>query len=269
MTAFANHTFIELRSSLRNRQLLFLTYAFPLAFYALLGLIMTKINPTFTATMIPAMVIFAAMIGTMMGLPDPLVTARDAGILRSYKIHGVPAFNILTASILTAFLHIAIVTVAVTATATPLFGAPPPLNWGWFVAITIAVTLAHAGLGVLIGVVSSSSRATLLWSQLVFLPSMLLAGLMVPFSVLPAQAQAFARLLPATYAMNAYTGLAYGLEPAFDPWISVLILLAGGLLALALALVLFNWDRQNRTARLRPVFGLLALLPYVAGVILL
>ncbi len=138
MTAFANHTWIELRSSLRNRQLLFLTYAFPLGFYAMMGLIMTQINPLFTATMIPAMVIFAVMIATLMGLPDPLVTARDAGILRSYKIHGVPALNILSAPTLTTFLHLAVVTVIILATATPLFDAPAPADWGWFVA-------GHAG----------------------------------------------------------------------------------------------------------------------------
>lgn len=269
MTALTNYTWIELRSSLRNRQLLFLTYAFPLAFYALMGLIMTQINPLFTETMIPAMVIFAVMIATLMGLPDPLVTARDAGIFRSYKIHGVPALHILTAPTLTTFLHLAIVTAIILTTATPLFAAPAPLHWGWFLAVTMAATLAHAGLGVLIGVVSASSRATLLWSQLIFLPSMLVGGLMMPFTFLPAQAQTLARLLPATHAMNAYNSLAYGVEPAFSPAASLVVLLLGGLLAFGLAALLFTWDRQNRTAQLHPAFALLALLPYVAAVILL
>lgn len=269
MTAFANHTFIELRSSLRNRQLLFLTYAFPLAFYAMLGLIMTQINPLFTATMIPAMVIFSALIGTLMGLPDPLVNARDAGIFRSFKIGGVPVRNILTVPTLTTYLHVLVVTVIILATATPLFGAPLPSNWGWFVLITLAAILAFAGLGVLIGVVSSSSRATLLWSQLIFLPSMLLSGLMMPFGVLPPGAQTVARLFPATYAMDAYTGLAYGAEAAFNPIVAVLLLVIGGLLAMILAVLLFNWDRNNRTARLHPAFGLLAAAPYVLGMLLL
>ncbi len=213
MTAFAHHTWIELRSSLRNRQLLFLTFAFPLAFYALMGLIMTQINPMFTDTMIPAMVIFAVMIATLLGLPDPLVTARDAGIFRSYKIHGVPALNALAAPTVTTFLHLAIVAAIILMTATPLFAAPAPLSWGWFLVVTGAATLAHVGLGVLIGVVSSSSRATLLWSQLIFLPSMLVGGLMIPLGLLPAQAQTLARLLPATHAMNAYNGLSARLRP--------------------------------------------------------
>lgn len=269
MTAFVNHTWIELRSSLRNRQLLFLTYAFPLAFYAMMGLIMTRINPMFTATMIPAMAIFAVMIATLMGLPDPLVTARDAGIFRSYKIHGVPALNILSAPTLTTFVHLLIVTLIILLTATPLFAAPAPVNWGWFALVTLATVVAFTGLGVLIGVVASNSRATLLWSQLIFLPSMLIAGLMMPLAILPPGAQTLARLLPATHAMNAYTGLAYGLAPAFSPTASLAILLAGGLLAYALAALLFNWDRQNRTARLHPATALLAALPYVAGMALL
>jgi ABC-2 type transport system permease protein len=267
MTAFANHTWIELRSSLRNRQLLFLTYAFPLAFYAMMGLIMTQINPLFTEAMIPAMAIFAIMIATLMTLPDPLVTARDAGIFRSYKIHGVPALNILSAPTLTTFLHLLVVMLIILATATPLFDAPAPANWGWFALVTLCTVAAFAGLGVLIGVVSSTSRATLLWSQLIFLPSMLISGLMMPFAFLPAGAQVVARLLPTTYAMNAYNGLAYGAATPFSAAASVVILLAGGLLAFGLAGLLFNWDRQNRTARLHPVFGLLALLPYVAGML--
>ncbi len=269
MTAFANHTWIELRSSLRNRQLLFLTYAFPLVFYAMMGLIMTQINPLFTATMIPAMVIFAVMIATLMTLPDPLVAARDAGILRSYKIHGVPALNILSAPTLTTFLHLAVVTAIILLTATPFFDAPAPGNWGWFLVVTLATVVAFTGLGVLIGVVSSNSRATLLWSQLIFLPSMLIGGLMMPFDFLPPGAQTVARLLPATHAMNAYNGLAYGLETPFSATASLAILLTGGVLAFVLAILLFNWDRQNRTARLHPAFALLAMLPYVASVVLL
>ncbi len=269
MTAFANHTWIELRSSLRNRQLLFLTYAFPLAFYAMMGLIMTQINPLFTATMIPAMVIFAVMIATLMTLPDPLVTARDAGIFRSYKIHGVPALNVLSAPTLTTFLHLLIVTLIILLTATPLFDAPAPGNWGWFALVTLATVVSFTGLGVLIGVVSSNSRATLLWAQLIFLPSMLISGLMMPFSMLPPGAQTVARLLPATYAMDAYGGLAYGAEMPFSAGASVIILLAGGVLAFALAALLFNWDRQNRTARLHPATALLAMAPYVVGAVLL
>jgi hypothetical protein len=77
-----------------------------------------------------------------------------------------------------------------------------------------------------------------------------------------------AQLLPATQAMNAFRGLAQNLTTDFNPLGSLLILLSSGLLAFALALYLFNWDRRNTTQRGHPLLALLVLLPYVIGILL-
>jgi len=131
------------------------------------------------------------------------------------------------------------------------------------------MAFACAGLGLLIGVISPSSRITVLWSQLIFLPSMLLGGMMLPYSMLPETVRKIAQLLPATQAMNAFRGLAQGLTADFDPWGSLIVLLASGVLAFGLAIYLFNWDRRNTTQRGHPLLALLALLPYAVGMILL
>jgi hypothetical protein len=69
--------------------------------------------------------------------------------------------------------------------------------------------------------------------------------------------------------MNAFRGLAQDLAPDFDPVGSLIILLAGGVLAFGLAIYLFNWDRHNTTQRGHPLLALLALLPYAVGIFLL
>ncbi len=127
--------------------------------------------------------------------------------------------------------------------------------------------MAAAGLGVLIGVVSPNSRATILLSQLLFLPSMLIGGLMLPYSMLPRAAQMAARLLPSTHAMNAFKGLAMGQTADFSPWGAVAVLLTGGVLAFALAYLLFRWDSQHTTRRVPAAAGLLALLPYALSIL--
>jgi len=228
MTAFTNHFTFEFRTGIRNRSLLLLNYLFPLVFYLMMGFVMTGINPLFRDILLPGMVVFAIYSAAILGLPDPLVQARDSGIFRSYNINGVPKLNILSIPALTTSLHLVIVTVLITFSAPLLFDAPAPVNWGNFVIVFLATLFAAAGLGVLIGVVSPNSRSTILLSQLLFLPSMLIGGLMLPYSMLPRAAQIIAQLLPSTHAMNAFKGLAMGQAADFWPWGSVIVLLAGG-----------------------------------------
>ncbi len=232
MNAFSQHFKFEFLTGIRNRTLLMLNYLFPLGFYLMMGFIMAEINPTFKDVLVPAMTAFAILAATLLGIPDPLVNAREKGIYRSYKINGVPKSSILIISILTTMVHLTIMGVIIASTAPILFGAPSPANWGNFVLVFMALAFASSGLSVLIGVISSNSRITVLWSQVIFLPSMLIGGLMFPFSMLPPAAQKFALMLPATHAMNAFNGLAMETGADFNAWLSVGILFLGGLMAL-------------------------------------
>lgn len=268
MNAFVHHFSFEFRSGIRHKQLLLMNYLFPLGFYLLMGFVMAEINPPFRENIIPAMIVFGVLAATLLGIPDPLVNARENGVFRSYKINGIPSTSILIIPALTTSLHMSIVAAIITATGSFLFEAPLPVNWFLFVLVFLAVAFACAGLSILIGVVSPSSRMTVLWSQIIFVPSMLLGGLMLPYSLLPEIAGKFAQLLPATHAMNAFDGLAMGRVAPFSPWASVTMLFASGLIAFGLAVFLFSWDTRNTTRRGHPLLALLVLLPYIAGIFL-
>ena len=267
MTAFTAHFIVEFRTGIRNRTLLLMNYLFPLMFYAFVGLIMTQINPLFTPQLIPAMILFAVIVTTILGLPEPLVSARENGIFRSYKVTGVPALSILTIPAVSTLLHTGVVALIILVTAPVFFDAPAPTNYFWLLVVFLAAMLAHASLGVLIGVVSPSSRTTILLQQAIFLPSMLLGGLMVPFDMLPTGVARIAAIFPATQAMNAMMGLAMGKEVSMDPVRSIVLLIVGGLLAFGLALYLFSWDNQNSERRASPLFALLAVIPYLVALL--
>ncbi len=269
MNAFANHFSFEFRTGIRDKTLLLMNYLFPLGLYAMLGFLMTELNPLFVETMIPAMIIVAIMSGTVLSLPNPLVTAREAGIFRSYKINGIPTISILTIPTLTTISHMVVVSMIITATAPLFFSAPTPVNWPGFILFFLLAAFSHAGLGMLISVISSSARAVVLWSQLLFLPSMMIGGLMIPYSMLPGALSKVALLLPATHTMNVFQGLAQNQVTAFNPLWSVLILLAGGILSFGLANYLFCWDSHNTARRGHPALALLALLPCAVGIVLL
>lgn len=266
MSAFIQHFNYEFRTGLRNKNLLLMNYLFPLGFYLMMGFIMPEINPSFRDALIPALVVFAILASTLLGLPDPLVNARETGIFRSYKINGVPALSILVIPALTTVLHLGIVTAVITLTAPVLFDAAAPTNWLNYGLVALALALACTGFGVLIGVVSPSTRMTVLFSQVIFVPSMLLGGMMMPLEMLPEVAQRAGLLLPATYGMAAFNGLAMGETAVFAPWAAVAILAGSGLLSFGLALYLFSWDNRNAARRGHPLLALLALLPLVVGI---
>ena len=116
MNAFIHHFTFEFRTGIRNKQLLLMNYLFPLGFYLMMGFIMAEINPLFRKDIIPAMVVFGILAATFLGIPDPLVNARENGVFRSYKINGIPSISIRFPA-LTTILHLMIVAVLITVTA--------------------------------------------------------------------------------------------------------------------------------------------------------
>ena len=269
MNAFICHFRFEFRSGIRHKQLLLMNYIFPVGYYLLMGFIMAGINPQFREDLIPAMIIFSTLAATLLGIPLGITTARENGIFRSYKINGVPAISILTILTLTTALHLFIMAGFITLSAPLLFDAVVPVNWLNFGLVFTLTTLSYASMSLLIGVVSPNSRVTIMWSQLIFIASILLGGLMIPNNILPEAAGKISKLLPATHAMNAFNSLTMGKGADFSPQGSIIVLLLGSVLSFCLAVYLFSWDQHNATRRGHPLLALLAFLPYAVSLILM
>ncbi len=265
MSAFFHHLTYDFRNGLRNRSLMLMNYLFPLFFYTMMGVLMGGLNPTFKQTMAPAMIVFGALTATVLAMPGPMVSARESGIFRSYKINGVPSLNILIIPMLGTMLHMALCAAIIFVTSKPFFGASLPAvsSLPQFIAVFLVLAFSLAAIGMLIGVVAADTRATMLIGQAIYLPSMMLGDLILPLSMLPKNIQPAALFFPATYAMEAFRSLAMGLTGMIDPTIALLTLLASGVIALGLAAFLFDWDSKN-TGRRRPrALAILAMVPFI------
>ena len=256
------HGAVELRTGIRDRSLLLMTYLFPLGFYGFLGAFMTELNPGFIDVMIPGMAVFAMLAAAMFGLPAPLITARTTGVLRSYRINGVPTAAVFGVPAATTVVHLMIVGAIIAISAPMVFDAPTVSHVPAFALVMLVAASTHTALGALIGVVSANDRIAVLWSQLLFLPSVLLGGIIVPLEQIPELFQPLSLLLPASYAMEAFRGLALGADTLVAPWLAVGVLVTGAVVAFALTRLCYAWDDHGAGRRLHPVFGVLALLPY-------
>lgn len=267
MKAFFTHLSYEFRATLRDKTLLLMNYLFPLFFFVMMGLLMGKVNPTFKDTMIPGMILVAIMSSTLLAMPSPMLTSRESGVFRSFKINGVPSLSIIIIPILNALLHMLVVSVIIILAGHFFFEGVLPGNWLYFGIVWLVSFLAFSGLGMLIGVVASNSRSTVLIAQLIFVPSMILGGLMMPTSVLPKSLSLIGNLLPTGHAMGAFIALSAGQTPVADGFLQLGLLLVTGLLALGLSVYLFHWD--NSIKRQRPaLLGLLVILPFVVSMAL-
>jgi len=266
MNAFVNHLTYDLASAARDRGRLLLFYLFPLAYFVLCGAFMTAVNPFFRQAMLPAMVLFAIMSATLLAGPSALVQARESGIYRSYRVNGVPSASILAAPVIGAALHVAVVSAVIAVAGALVFGGRRPASVAGFAAAALLSYAAYAAIGVLIGVAAGKDASAILVTQLVFVPSILLGGLMVPLHVMPAGMQRLALLMPSTHCMRAFTGL--GGMGGGVPWDSLAVLGASVVLSFALAGALFEWDsRANRPSR-KALLAALAVVPYAAAAVI-
>lgn len=265
MKAFAYHLAYDLRSVLRDRGRLLLFHLFPLVFFVLCASFMTAVNPFFREAMLPGMVLFAVMSACLLAIPSALVQARENGVFRSFRINGVPSASILSVPVIGAGLHVAAVSAVIAVAGALVFGGRAPSSAVGFAVAGLLSYAAYAAIGVLIGVAASKDTSATLLSQLVFIPSILLGGLMVPARVLPEGLQRIALLLPSTHCMRVFAGLGGLGGGAGVPWASLLVLGSSVALSFGLATALFEWDsRANRPSR-KAYAAALAIAPYVVG----
>lgn len=269
MKAFSMHLLFDLKSGLRDKTLLLMNYLFPLGFYFVIGAIMPKLNPQYSDILIPSMMIFSILVSTVLGMPNTLVTSRNSGIFRSYKINGVSKLSMLAIPAVSTIIHTIIVTTIIFISAPILYKSELPENILGLILVFIVTTITFTGLSLLIGSVADNTSITVIFAQALFLPSMLIGGLMFPSNFLPESVAKFSKLLPTTYAMDAYQALAVKGDSSFNPVISILLLISSGIISIFLSWYLFRLDNNKTSKSNGKIWALGALIPFILGAIFL
>ncbi len=166
--------------------------------------------------------IFAVTVGAVLGSPIPLVKMRESGVLRAYRVSGVP------------------MSVMIFVTAPLFFGAGAPRDYTGYFIILLIYIFASIAIGLLIGVTARSQSMATMLSQAVFLPSLLLSGIMFPASLLPRPLLWLGRIFPATHAMQSFSVLAYHLKANYSGAVALGITAGIGVLATTIAVWRFE-----------------------------
>ena len=240
MKAFLIHLKIQLLMDIRNRGTLLTFYLIPMVFYMVMGSVFSSIMPAARQTLGASMSIFAVTMGAVLGLPPTLVHMRESGTLRAYRVSGIPGWSVLLTKAASAFINLLVVFIIITFTAPVLFKAEIPGSWASYLLTMVLIIMASIVLGLLVGVVARSQSMATLLSQAIFLPSLLLGGIMFPAEMLPETFQWLGRLFPATHAMQSFLAGSFGMTASLPLFLSNAAIAGIGLIAMLLTLWRFR-----------------------------
>lgn len=223
MGAFLYGVSLQWKLDIRSKTLLITCYIVPLLFFAVMGGIFTSVMPEARYTLIQSMTVFGVTMGALIGLPPSLVEIYGSDMKKVYRANGVPLYLGLVLTNVSAYIHLFIMSAVLYIAAPLAFHAEMPDNPGLYfvsLAVYIAVSL---GVASLIGLAVRNQAKTSVVSIVIFLPSIMLSGIMFPVELLPSAFETVGKLFPASWGFRLMADSAFRLGHLL-PLIVILIL---------------------------------------------
>ncbi len=202
MNAFLYGTILQWKLDIRSRSLLITCYVVPLIFFALMGGIFTSVMPDMHRTLIQSMIVMGVSMGAFIGFPQILSETYGSDIQKIYRVNGVPIFTGVLSMSLSALVHLMTMCAIITLAAPLAFDAVLPENIPAFILSVLIYTAVSLSIGSCLGLLFKNSAKLTMAAQLIFLPSIMLSGIMFPASLLPGPLFFLGKLFPAHWGYN-------------------------------------------------------------------
>jgi ABC-type multidrug transport system permease subunit len=182
--------------------------------------------------------------GACFGLPTGIVSDRERGVWRRYKMLPVSSLGVLGGTLVTrymlllsaGFLQLGLAMVS---------GMPAPQHPFALWATFSLAAIAFMGIGLDIAMLAANVPAVQALGQCIFLPMLIIGGVAVPLSSLPDWAQHLSAFFPGRYSVAAIQTCVTGASAAparFD----LLALLIIGSAGAGAGILAFRWDIRQR-----------------------
>ena len=210
MNGFLYSVALQWKLDIRSKSLLVTFYIVPLIFFLIMGGIFTSVIPEMGSTLIQSMIVMSVSMGAFLGLPSSLVEIYGSDIKKIYNANGVPIYLGLVTILLSAFVHLMMICIVILLLAPILFKASLPTQLPIFLLSITIYIIVSLSIGCILGLTLKNQAKLTMLAQLVFLPSIMLSGIMFPISLLPDFLQVIGHVFP------AYWGYRLMLENGFS-----------------------------------------------------
>ena len=245
MTALIHQIRIGLLLHLRNKMALIYGYLFPTIFLVAFW-VLYRFEQVPLVRHMGELLTVTALGGACFGLPTTMVSERERGVWRRYRLAPVSTVTLLSGTIAARYVLLIAAGVLQVALAMAI-GMPLPRHpFELFLAFT-CVSIAFIGLGLVIAMMADNVPAVQALGQCIFLPMLIIGGVAVPLTTLPEWAQRLSAFFPGRYAVESIqaTVTGDGLGAASFSVLALLLIGAAGCLA---GVMMFRWDAEQRFA---------------------
>lgn len=253
---------VRIRITLRNKAFLFFSLIMPLAIFFLYGSVFAKGKPDAVTYLMGPILSFTVM-GTFWGLSMQLVTWREQGILRRFRLAPIAAVSMIVSSIIANYFLILPTVILELLLARVLYHVTTFGNvLSVFVLVILGIT-AFGAMGLIVASVTNTMQETQIINQLLWFALIFLSGATLPFALLPNMVQRVGLFLPATYFI-------YGLQRAMlyraelqTLGMVLASLLVWAVLAIFISSQLFRWEPEARLPRNAKLWAASTILPFL------
>ena len=232
---------MSLRLHGRNRMALSYSYLFPVIFL-LAFWVLYRFERTPLAGHMGELLTVTVLAGACLGLPTALVSERERGVWRRYRLTPAALASLLGSTVLARYVMLLSAGLLQIGLAV-LFGMPlPPHPFELFVAFSL-VSFAFIGLGLVMTALANNVPAVQALGQCVFLPLLVIGGIAVPLASLPVWAQHVSAFFPGRYAVEAIQACVTG-SGLNATQFSLLALTTAALAGCLAGAKMFRWDAQ-------------------------
>lgn len=255
-------TVSRMRLAMRNRAFMFFSLIMPLIFlFGYAGIF--RRSGTLAMPYLLAMVLALTVMGSFWGLSVQLVTFREQGILRRFRVTPVSASAMLASSLLSNYL-LTLPTIAiefyVSRSVFHMAGMGNVVSV--FVLVTLG-TVTFASLGLIVASVTNTMQETQIINQIIWFVFLGISGATIPFPMLPGAVQTIAVFLPATYLVSGLQRAMIDKAGLTSLGSYLASLIGCALVAFLISAQLFRWDPEEKAPRRAKLWAISAIIPFL------
>ena len=195
MSGLRQHLRQSLLLHFRNKMALIYGYLFPLIFLVAFWVLYRHEKIPLIRHMGELLTV-SVLGGACFGLPTTMVSERERGVWRRYRLTPVPTWAFVTSTVVARYLIVLSAGALQLALAFAIGMTMPAHPFDLWVAFT-AVSFAFIGLGLVIATLADNVPAVQALGQCIFLPMLIIGGVAVQLASLPPWAQHRAKARPA------------------------------------------------------------------------